>query len=202
MKKILSFILTALILCAMLAGCTVIPDPELPEPTQGTVNTVPPSGQQESKQTPGPVSSDEPSGEIAGISAALYADAFRVGGGTEQKLTYRIYTDYESLIKEIPAAAEYSDHYSEKAFEEIFVVAVIRTFNTGGHSFGFEKGSVKDGVAEIYITEQGPGANEMVTMAFDTQCVLIAFPAKDYRSGMSCSVMINGAPLDRKVSDH
>lgn len=200
MKKIISMILVVLACAALFAGCkankptqvNVIPTAT---PASDAAATLPPEGQDIAKATVDPNIAAQQS-----RSSILYWDAVRVGGGTEEQLTYKIFTDYDELIKEVPAAAELTEHYTKDAFEKMFVIAVFRTVRTGGFSFTLNKAEIKNGAAVIDIGENTPTASAIVTTAFETHCILIGVSSKEYQEGFTCEVLINQNKAGSKAS--
>ena len=193
MKKLISMILITLLAAALLAGCAAN--------TPGEVNARPTATPANNEATfvPGAIATLPPAvetidpGAMQGKKNVRYWDSVRVGGGAEEKTRYAIYTDYDALIKDVPAAAELTEHYSREALEKVFVIAVFTTVRTGGYSFSLNKAEFKEDTADIYIGETAPSADTIVTQAFETHCVLIAVDSSRYSENLTCNIIMGEA---------
>ena len=191
MKKIISMILVVLAFAALLSGCKankpsdVNAVPTATPSSQAGATLSPNEGENIAKATL------DPNSMAARRSPVVFWDAVRAGGGTEEQLTYKIYTDYDQLIKEIPAAAELTENCTKEAFERVFVIAVFRTVRTGGYTVSLNRADIKDGVVKIDIGEQAPESSAIVTTAFETHCVLIGINRSEYKEGLTCELSVN-----------
>ena len=198
MKKLISMILILLIAAALLAGCAAnTPGEANARPTATPDNNAAASFIPDAITTLSPAMETIDPGSMMDKKGVRYWDSVRVGGGTDEKTWYKVYTDYDALIKDVPAAAELTEHYSREALKKVFVIAVFTTVRTGGYSFSLNKVDFKDEAADIYIGESAPSANTIVTQAFETHCVLIAVDSSRYSEQLTCSIIF-GEPVKSK----
>ncbi|MBO4848165.1 MAG: hypothetical protein J5586_03330 [Clostridia bacterium] len=192
MKKAAAFVLILAALCAVLTGCTAIAEnwpfhTPVPGPTKFPITdtTMDPID-------PGTLGTLPPQDLVLGDS--LYWDAFRAGG-TEAAPYYKVYSDYAAFIKEVPQAKDFGEHYDERSFGKIFVVAVYYTVNTGGYKVGPEAIRANDEKITIDIAVTPPAADSLVTQAFETHCVLVAFDAERFPPETPVELLFNGYPM-------
>ena len=183
MKKVIALALLLAFAGMMLAGCT-------------TSNSVP-GPTDEPNSSPLVFSTVAPiDPEDAGLDSVLFWETFRSGSDAGHRLTYRVYADSKEFLNDFPdRGEEFNARYGEKSFEDMFVVAAFITVNTGGYSYELVSGSTTRSSVQLNITENAPEPGTMVTQAFETHCILAAFPREAYSEGMTVTVLLNGTPV-------
>ena len=183
MKKVIALALL-LAMMAALVGCTT--SNAAPGPTKQPIN-----GHFDAATFP-----PEKPNEGLALGSVLFWETFRNGSDPDHRLTYRVYSDSKEFLNDFPDRGEAFDtRYGEEGFNDMFVVAVFITVNTGGYSFAVDSGTAAKGAVKLDIKQTAPDAGSQVTQAFETHCILAAFPIDTYSEGMKVAVTINGKTM-------
>ena len=184
MKRIIAFALL-LAMSAALVGCTTSPNAS-PKPTKQPI---------EGHFEPSTLPPEKPNEGLA-LGSVLFWETFRNGSDPDHKLTYRVYSDSREFLNDFPDRGEaFDSRYGEEGFSDMFVVALFITVNTGGYSFTVDSGTAAKGVVKLDIKQTAPDAGSQVTQAFETHCILAAFPIDTYSEGMKVTVTVNGKTM-------
>lgn len=185
MKKIIACMLLLALAAAVFTGCTS----SNTGAEQGPVITKAPFTGHIEPKTFAP---EKPNEGLA-MGNVLFWETFRSGGSSTERIRYKVYNDVKEFLADFPGRdEEFNSRYSEKSFGEMFVAAVYITVPTGGYSYSVNAGSVSGSEIKLDILQTSPEADTAVTQAFETHCVLAAFPAELYTEGMRVTVIING----------
>lgn len=213
MKKIFSAAILALAAALALAGCTATPHEggqSQDDPIKITDGTQAPGAVDTGALDPGALNPDSTpaventtaagvSGDTARRDPVAFHDAFRTGGGSVEGTSYAVYTDYESLVKDFPQAAELPEHYSPEKLESIVVIAVKDVVRTGGYTVDYHSFKVASDKIIIDITEQGPG-DAIVTTAFETHVVLIGVESRAFRNDLPIEITVNSGNREKTLN--
>ena len=128
--------------------------------------------------------------------AAKYWEEISVGGSNERPVSWELFTDYAAFRD---AFGDYGlqRKYTEKTFEEVFLVAVHIYAPTGGWAFELKEGVIKNGSVTVRI--EGVKPSGMVTQAFEEHLMLIAFDRSAFRENMSFN--IDAPSFTKKVDE-
>lgn len=197
MKKIAAILLAVLSLSLILTACAKEPadvsdphatKPPLPEGFHFDPMTFSP----DFFSTPAPVPEQT---DPAVKAEVLFAESF-IGGGGEavEKTEWKLYEDLDALQADYRNLPESLSGLKNDDFASMVVVAVTDVVRTGGFTFNFNSLEVSDGEIHIDCKKTAPSKGSMVTMAFQTNVVLIGISREVYTPGMNCVITVNGMP--------
>jgi hypothetical protein len=194
MKRITAIMMALLSLCFVFAACgTSVPEGSAAKPTKAPL----PEGFHAEPATYPPDFFTTAVPEDIPKDALLFVESFsHGGGGSVEKTTWRVYEDLDSFRTDYPEAPQQLQELKAEDFDSMVLLAISDVVRSGGFTLELASLDISEGVIYVDCKKEGPPKGTMVTMAFQTNTLILGIAKSAAEPGISSVVTVNGMQVE------